>query len=260
VRLDSPLALAIAGTLAIHTFLLVGADAIVVINPRVAIEVAPRVELVEVEVPPVIKPPPPPIPRPPEPKPEPIRDEAPKPRVVRTAQPDLPPPPQAPPPETAPDPGGAPMISMPDIGPDATGIPVLEGPRNPGPIGRGGSGAGTGSGTGQGSGGDPLPIPVSIATIKTLAIPKGDYGYIDAGKDYPVEARRLGIEGPIRVRLLVDSTGKVKSAVLLNKLGHGLDELALSRTRQMEFEPARDTNDRVVSSTLVWTFNMTLPK
>ncbi|HWU91261.1 MAG TPA: energy transducer TonB, partial [Kofleriaceae bacterium] len=79
-------------------------------------------------------------------------------------------------------------------------------------------------------------------------------------KDYPAEARRLGIEGAIRVRLLVDDKGKVKSAVLLNKLGHGLDELALARARQMEFEPARDTEDRVVSSTLVWTFNMTLPK
>jgi TonB family protein len=92
------------------------------------------------------------------------------------------------------------------------------------------------------------------------AVPKGDYGYFDAGKDYPPEAKRLGIEGVIRVRLVVDATGKVQSAVLLNKLGHGLDELALRRARQLQFEPARDASDRPVTSVLVWTFNMTLPK
>ena len=52
----------------------------------------------------------------------------------------------------------------------------------------------------------------------------------------------------------------MKSAVLLNKLGHGLDELALARARQIEFEPARDTDDHPVTSVVVWTFNMTLPK
>jgi protein TonB len=265
VRLDSPFVLAFAGTLAIHTFLLIGADAMVVIYPRPPAEIAPRVELVEVEVPPVVKPPPPPVAKPPEPKPDPVPvPEAPKQPTIRAAAPretTPPPPPSAePPPPTDPDPGGAPTVSMPDIAPAATGVAVGTGPRNTGPIGRGGSGGGTGSGTGQGSGGDSLPIPVSVATIKTLAVAKGDYGYIDAGKDYPAEARRLAIEGALRVRLLVDTTGKVKSAVLLNKLGHGLDELALSKARQMEFEPARDTNDRAVSSTLVWTFNMTLPK
>jgi hypothetical protein len=52
----------------------------------------------------------------------------------------------------------------------------------------------------------------------------------------------------------------VKSAVLLNKLGHGLDELALERAKKIQFDPARDTDDKPVSSVVVWTFNMTLPK
>ena len=60
--------------------------------------------------------------------------------------------------------------------------------------------------------------------------------------------------------VLVDDQGKVKSAILLNKLGHGLDELALDRARKIEFEPAKDTDDKPVSSVVVWTFNMTLPK
>lgn len=89
------------------------------------------------------------------------------------------------------------------------------------------------------------------------ALPKGDYGYVG---EYPAAARALGIEGDIRVRLLVDDQGKVKTKTLLNRLGHGLDELALQRVTEMEFEPARDSDEKPVASVVVWTFHMTLPK
>ncbi len=263
MRLDSPFVLAVAGTLAFHTLFIVVADAVTVLYPPETAKPTPSIELVDIELPPVLEPPPPPVEQPePEvqPEPEPPPKEAPKPRAIQPVQPDLPPPPAEPPPDPTPDPGGAPTVSMPDIAPGATGVPVLKAPPNTGKVGRGGSGTGTGAGSGAGSASEPLPIPVSVATIKTRAMPRGDYGYIDASKDYPPEARRLGIEGAIRVRLTVDDKGKVKAAVLLNKLGHGLDELALSRARQIEFEPARDTDDRAVSSVVVWTFNMTLPK
>ncbi|HEY5944680.1 MAG TPA: TonB family protein, partial [Kofleriaceae bacterium] len=126
-------------------------------------------------------------------------------------------------------------------------------------VGRGGTGTGTGSGSGAGSSEEP-PKPVSVATIKTRAMPKGDFSYFDASKDYPAEAKSLGIEGVIRVRLVVDEAGKVKTSMLLNRLGHGLDELALERAKRIEFQPAKDTDDRPVTSVVVWTFNMTLPK
>jgi protein TonB len=91
-------------------------------------------------------------------------------------------------------------------------------------------------------------------------MPRGDFAYFDAGKDYPAEARALGVEGAIRVRLVVDQRGKVTSRALLNRLGHGLDELAMKRAAELEFEPAVDTDDHPVTSVVVWTFNMTLPK
>jgi TonB family protein len=95
--------------------------------------------------------------------------------------------------------------------------------------------------------------------IKQLAMPKGDYGYV-LSKDYPPEAKRLAIEGTLKVRLVVDATGKVVSATLLDHLGHGLDELALSQARGFAFTPARDADDRPVTSVVVWTFRMTPPK
>ena len=259
MRWDSPFALAVAGTLAIHVLVVTAGDALVVTHPPSTLVPAPHVELVEVEVPPVLAPPPPPVPAP-EPAVEDVTP-APQPRVARAVPNQIrstPPPAPAPRTEAAPS-GGDEVVHMDDIAPSATGVGVAVGKPSTGHIGRGGGGGGTGGGSGTGTA-DEIAKPVSVATIKTRAMPRGDYGYFDAGKEYPAEARALGIEGAIRVRLVVDEHGKVKSQVLLNKLGHGLDELALARAAAIEFEPAKDTDDKPVTSVVVWTFTMALPK
>lgn len=262
MRWDSPILLVIAGTLAIHTILLVSLDALAITHPSRKRERAPRIGLVEIKLdkPPILKPAAAPVQARNDSPPIKQDTSKPRPRAIREPQARqvVTPPTEVLPTSQVPA-GGDPTISMPDIAPSATGVGVAVGKRNTGHIGRGGSGGGTGSGVGSGSAEAP-PIPVSIATIKTRALPKGDNSYFDAGKDYPAEARQLGIEGPIRVRLVVDDKGKVKAAVLLNRLGHGLDELALERSKRIEFEPAKDTDDKPVSSVVVWTFNMTLPK
>lgn len=259
---ERPFVLATAGTLAIHLLVAVAGDAIVVTHPYVPEKGAPHIELVDIELP---EPPPPP-PKPeatpppaPEPAPAPVVQKA----VVKSAPRAAPrteappPPPDTPPPPTTSEPGGGPVVAM-DLGTDATGkVPVAIGHPNTGRIGKGGTGGGTGAGSGSGTA---EVAPMSVATIKKRAMPRGDYGYIDAAKEYPTEAKQLGIEGPVRVRLVVDDRGKVTSAVLLNHLGHGLDELALRKAKEIEFDPARDTDDHPVASVVVWTFNMTLPK
>ena len=259
--------LATAGAIAIHVLVAVFGDALVVKYGHRHPKPAPRIELIDIEPQPLLAPPPPPPPaaqpevKPPEPKAvEPAQPQ----KLVRRAtpppEPDKPPPPPSPssmPPD--PNSGGGPVTTMADVAPSATGVAVAKGPPSTGHIGRGGTGAGTGAGSGAGTA-TAVPMPASIATIKTRAMPHGDFSYWDAGKDYPAEAKSLGIEGVIRVRLIVDEHGKVKSAVLLNKLGHGLDEMALRRAQQIEFDPAKDTNDQPVTSVVVWTFNMELPK
>lgn len=237
--------------------LAIAGDAIVVLNPREEPEIPPVVELIDIE--PMLQPPPPPVEPEPEPEPEIKEPQKPVEKTVQKQPRTAPPPPtnQPPPPDNS---GGAPVTTMENIAPDALGtVPVAVGKPTSGKVGRGGTGTGTGAGSGAGSSDEP-PKPVSIATIKKLAMPKGDFSYFDASKDYPAEAKSLGIEGVIRARLVVDDQGKVKSVVLLNKLGHGLDELALERAKKIVFEPARDSDDKPVASVLVWTFNMTLPK
>ncbi|HEX3764797.1 MAG TPA: TonB family protein [Kofleriaceae bacterium] len=264
MRWDSPLVLALAGTAAVHLVVVTAVDAVVVTHPPRPWVPAPHIELVDIEVPPQVKPLPPPPPAAVPPPTAPVEPVKPAPRVhtaravaspPRAAEP---PPPPAPSEPAVPS-GGEQVVHLDDVAPSATGVGVAVGKPVTGRVGRGGSGGGTGAGSGSGTSDEP-PRPVSIATIKTRAMPRGDYGYFDAGRDYPAEARALGIEGAIRVKLTVDEHGKVTSRVLLTKLGHGLDELALKRAGEIEFDPALDSDNHPVTSVVVWTFNMTLPK
>jgi outer membrane biosynthesis protein TonB len=264
VRWDSPPVLVVVGTLSIHALLLTAGDAIATYN-RFPPEPAPALELFDIETPP----PPPekaePHPLPlPLPLPQPLPLPLPQPKAVsRQPQPSavsLPPQPETPQPQPAHD-GGAPILKIADLAPSAIGVGVGKGPTTTGHIGRGGSGsrAGSGSGTGSESGSGSAPVPMSIATIKTRALPHGDYSYFGAGNDYPAEAKSLAVEGTIRTRLVVSAQGKVSAATPLNKLGHGLDELADRYAHAIEFDAARDTNDQPVASVVVWTFQFTLP-
>jgi protein TonB len=154
------------------------------------------------------------------------------------------------------------VVQLPGIAPSARGVAVASGQPTTRRVGGGGTGKGRGGGSGDGvgSGSGPPVIATSVASIKKAAEAKEGFDYFDARKSYPADARRLGVEGKVRVRLLVDATGKVAQARLLGtRLGHGLDELALSRARAIEFEPALDTDDRPVASVVIWTFTFTLP-
>ena len=262
MRWDSPFVLAMAGTIAVHVLIITAGDALLVTNPPRLFVPPPHIELVEIELPPTLAPPPPP----PAPAPEspatvePAPAPAPRPQIARAVPSH---------PRSAPEPapvkadapavaaGGDQVVQMDDIAPSATGVAVGIGKPATGHLGRGGRGGGTGAGSGSGTADEPAR-PVSIASIKTRAEPKRDYS-TDAAADYPAEAKALGIEGDIRVRLVVDERGVVTSRVLLNKLGHGLDELAMKRAGALEFIPAKDTDDKPVTSIVVWTFHMVLP-
>ena len=134
--------------------------------------------------------------------------------------------------------------------------------RAPGGKGKGGTGGGKGTGGGgTGPAAAPAPpAPVSVASIKTMPQPVGDTDFIEAHKDYPAEAKQLGIEGQVKVEVLVDAAGNVAKKRLVTRLGHGLDELALRLAARLRFRPAIDTTDRPVPATVVWTFTFTLPR
>jgi protein TonB len=55
---------------------------------------------------------------------------------------------------------------------------------------------------------------------------------------YPEAARAAGIEGDVRLELIVGLSGAVESARVVGGVGHGLDEAALRAVRQFRFAPA----------------------
>ena len=257
----STLPLAIAGTLAVHLLIAVLVDVATVVGREEKKRDAPKLTLVDIKTVPVRAPEP--VAPPPEIA-EPVTRPIQTPRAAKTTRPtqpsDTPPTPTVTPPADTPPAGGSPVVSLPGIAPAARGVAAAPGPPTRGRLGRGGSGGGSGSGTGPGDGPGAAPVvTTSVASIKTPAEAKEGFDYFDARKSYPAEARRLGIEGKLRVRLVVDASGKVTQARLLGSLGHGLDELALARARAIQFVPARDSDDRPVASVVIWTFTFTLP-
>ena len=55
---------------------------------------------------------------------------------------------------------------------------------------------------------------------------------------YPAEAKRQGIEGPVRLGLSIDASGKVTEVKVLGGPGYGLNEAAREALRRYRFKPA----------------------
>ena len=76
-------------------------------------------------------------------------------------------------------------------------------------------------------------LPVSEAPSKAAPV-------FLASPRYPAELMRRGIEGAVVVRMRVDSTGKVVSAVVVSSEPKGLfDDAAIDAARRYRFRPAR---------------------
>lgn len=118
-----------------------------------------------------------------------------------------------------------------------------------GGIGEGGNGTG-GGGTGDAGAppaAPPKPVEKTLAPPAPAGAPPDLAAEIAAWKPkptarvkpvYPDEARSSEIEGTVTVEAVIHCDGKVKSAVLVKGLGHGLDEAALTAVKKTEFEPA----------------------
>lgn len=68
---------------------------------------------------------------------------------------------------------------------------------------------------------------------------------------YTDEARRLGIEGEVVLRVLFAASGRVEVLSLVRGLGHGLDERAAEAARRIRFRPALEQGRPVDFAALV---------
>lgn len=66
--------------------------------------------------------------------------------------------------------------------------------------------------------------------------------------EYPEEARRLGIEGEVRLRLVIDEEGGVRDVKVVRDPGHGFAQVAQRCARTYcRFRPARRNGDAVAT-------------
>lgn len=74
---------------------------------------------------------------------------------------------------------------------------------------------------------------------------------------YTDDARRAGTQGKIRIVLILGADGRVRHPMVLQRLGNGLDENALSAAKRIIFEPKKKNGKPVpVVVTLEYNFNI----
>jgi protein TonB len=228
---------ATAVAIGLHALLALG---VVTIDPaRFRAEQPIEIDVDEKLPPPEIKPPPPP----PEDKPPP------RPRIAHR-MPDVAPKPSPPPPSDEPaKPDEPPTFGVPlestTTGDSSVAVPVgrtlmtKPGPRpeKPKPLP-----------SGDGDGGF-----VPVADIYIDKYPEKIWAP-DGEDNYPPEAKRLGIEGIVRLKLSIDQSGKVVQVKIIEHAGHGFDEAAAKAMKQAKFKPAVTKDGRSVPSNLIYVY------
>jgi TonB family protein len=191
--------------------------------------------------------PPPEIKPPPEEKPPP---EPPRPRIAKripTLAPPTPPPPSAEPPPNADDPPPSFGVSLNATTSGDSSVAVAvgntlmtkPGPKveKPKPL----------AGDGEGGGFAPVADIYISQHAELISAPSGE-------ENYPPEAKRLGIEGAVRVKLGIDEKGIVVQVKVVERAGHGFDEAAMRAMRQAKFKPAMTSDGRAVPCNIIWTY------
>ncbi len=197
-----------------------------------------------------VEPPKPPEPPPPEPeKPKPV--DPPKPQVPKVKLAVVKPPPDEPPPplEEAKEPPKEPP-------------PLFVGVKMSSTTSAGAFAAPVGN-TAYGQMPKAAPAP---SEVKAYSAPK----YVPPGAadrdpevdaefkiPYPDEARRAGVEGTVRLKIVVDNEGRVVDVKLLNGPGFGLNEAAREAIKRFKFKPAIKGGESV-STSMVYNYTFLL--
>ncbi len=74
---------------------------------------------------------------------------------------------------------------------------------------------------------------------------------------YPRETAEAGIEASVRLEIVVDARGHVRSARVLSRVGYGLDEASVRALRAFRFSPA-SLRGRAVPVRMRWTMEFRL--
>lgn len=100
--------------------------------------------------------------------------------------------------------------------------------------------------------GPPKKEYVPPSQVSKMARPRGE-----CRGDYPEEAKRLGIEGKVRLLITIEADGTVSTVKVLKGLGYGLDEVAKEAVAKCAFDPAyKDGEPVAIKVPYTYTFQL----
>ena len=109
----------------------------------------------------------------------------------------------------------------------------------------------------------PTPLPPAVdpnafAPVADNSICEDAAREVEVKPDYPAEARRLQVEGQVKLRVAIDRRGNMRWARVIKSAGYGMDEAAKLGLARTKFKPARACDGRVVDEvvTLTYTFQL----
>jgi protein TonB len=103
--------------------------------------------------------------------------------------------------------------------------------------------------------GDRLPAPVPAIFISESA-----RVVHEVTAAYPPDLQRMGIEGQVSAKLYIDENGDVRRVTIVEKAGHGFDELARDALKKFKFSPARTADGKAVPTNIVYKYKFELPQ
>ncbi len=196
---------------------------------------------------------PPPVIEEQEPKPEPpapprprvvVQRFLPKPPPVTALPPPNQEPPPTPPPEQAPPTFGVSLDST-VTGDSSVAVPIGNTvattdrtPRKPGPV----------------AALPAAPEAPSFSPVSEAYVAEFPKVVTDIKADYPDEARRLGFEGQVLMRVGIDRKGSVRTVRVIKKAGYGMDEAATRAMWKFKFTPARTRDGEAVDFQITYTY------
>ena len=104
----------------------------------------------------------------------------------------------------------------------------------------------------------PAPDPNAFAPEPDNLIADHAAVVSEVKPEYPPEARRLGIEGQVQLRIAVDRHGNVRWVRVVKPVGYGLDETAKLGASRLKFKPARTYDGRLVDEVVPYTYKFHL--
>jgi len=101
----------------------------------------------------------------------------------------------------------------------------------------------------------PPPEPVAAFEATKMPLPRGDC----SGK-YTDDALAAGIEGTVVLDVVVGENGRVRDVAITSRLGHGLDEAAVTAIRACQFTPGEKDGKPVAVKVRGFKIRFVLPE